>query len=308
MKIGIHAASSVQDTVERCRALGVDSVFLTCASFPGYRERGYPDLDAFKGYKTQLEDNGIQVPSASCWFAHWPPRPWVRKGSTNPDVLLSRDRRCVNAMKRLLDVLGEAGISSVLHYVDLGRPEDPAQEDACWDGLVAIYGELMPVAEGYGIGIGNHSLHRLLADGVRERAVAEGVGIEEYDTYTAEGWGGPFLVDTWQALERLVGAVPSPSNGVTLCTGMDIPGGDMPALVAAFAGKIHFCQIRDHSDRWPGGREVLLGEGRVDLPVVVAALRAAGYGGILHPEHLGKPVDSGEDRLQEAVRYLKALL
>jgi len=308
LKIGIGALRDPQATVERCKALGVTSVFLSCAAFPGYRENGYPDAEAFRSFKRKLEENGVETPSTTYWFAKWPPRPWVREGSTNPDVLLTRDRRCINAMKHTLEVLGSAGVTSVLHYVDLGKPEDPDCEEACWEGLVDIYRELIPVAENYGIGIGNHSLHRLLRDGVCGRAVAAGVTIEAYDTYTADGWGGPFLVGTWKELMRLVDAVPSPSNGVTLCTGLDIPGGDVPKLVKRFADKIHFCQIRDHTDRWPAGREVLLGEGQVDLRAIVDALKQVGYEGIAHPEHLGKPRYPDEDLQAKAVAYLKAML
>jgi sugar phosphate isomerase/epimerase len=307
LKIGIPASTDVDATVERCTQLGVDTVFVSCASLPGYKERGYPDLNALRELKEGLEQRGIAVPSATYWFAKWPVRPW-RDGSTNPDILLTRDRVCIDAMKRMIECLGEVGITSVLHYVDLGRPLDPADEVACWDGLIGICEELIPVAESYGIGIGNHSLHRLLADGVREKAVAAGVRIEDYDSYAAEGWGGPFLVGNWKELTRLVDAVPSPSNGVTLCTGMDIPGGDVPSLVRTFAEKIHFCQLRDHTDRWPEGREVLPGEGRVDLAGIVSALDDVGYTGIAHPEHLGKPTSPSEDRLAEAISTIRPLL
>jgi sugar phosphate isomerase/epimerase len=89
---------------------------------------------------------------------------------------------------------------------------------------------------------------------------------------------------------------------------MDIPGGEVPALVERFTGKIHFCQIRDHTARWPEGREVPPGEGGVDLAGVVRALKAAGYRGPVHPEHLGKPRFEGEDLLAKAVGYTRSLL
>ena len=109
-------------------------------------------------------------------------------------------------------------------------------------------------------------------------------------------------------LQRLIDAVPSRHNGVTLCSGMDIPGGDVPALVRAFAGKIHFCQIRDHTERWPGGREVPPGEGSMDLTAIVAALREVGYDGFVHLEHLGKPRYEGEDLEAKALDYFKSLI
>ena len=307
MKIGVGASTDPQATAERCKQLGVESVFISCASLPGYAENGYPVLDSLRELKGRLEENGIEVPSATYWFAKWPPRPW-RDGSTNPDILLSPDRRCIDAMLRMIEILGAVGITSVLHYVDIGKPLDLTQEEDCWVGLIDIYRELIPVAEASGVGIGNHSLHRLLPDGVREKAVAEGVKIGDYGSYMAEGWGGPFLVGTWKELRRLVNAVPSPSNGVTLCTGMDIPGGDVPALAVEFAGKTHFCQLRDHSDRWPAGIEGPLGEGRVDLRAILTALRDADYQGILNPEHLGQPRYPGENLEAKAVAYIKSML
>lgn len=307
MKIAIGALNTVQKTVDRCRELGINSVFISCAALEGYKEKGYPDLDSLQRLKDGLEQEGIDASSATYWFAKWPDRPF-RPGATNPDILQSKDRQCIDAMARMLEVLGQAGITSILHYVDLGKPPSPAQEEDCWEGLIAIYQELMPIAESYHIGIGTHSLHRLLANGVREKAVAEGVTLKDFNTYHAEGWGGPFLVGTWKELRRLIDAVPSPSNGITLCTGMDIPGGNVVNLVREFGPKIHFCQLRDHTGRWPEGIEVPPGEGGLDLKTIVDALKEVGYKGMVHPEHLGKPRFEGEDLLAQAVGYVRGLL
>jgi sugar phosphate isomerase/epimerase len=311
MILGVGASTNVQATIDRCKQLDAERVSISCPSLPGFEENGYPDPASLREIKGELEDNGLVVKDASWRLLKWPPllyRTHSRGGATSPEVLLSRDRRAIDAMARMIEVVGEAGITSVLQIIDIAKPIDTVQAEACWEALIDIYRELMPVAEANGVGIGNHSLHRLLRDGVRERAVAEGVRIEDYGSYMTEGWGGPFLVGTWKELRRLVNAAPSPSNGVTLCTGMDIPGGDVPALVVEFADKVHFCQLRDHSDRWPTGREGPLGEGRVDLPAIIAALRDADYQGILNPEHLGQPRYQGENLEAKAVAYVKSLL
>ena len=307
MRIGIAASNDIEKTVGRCRELGVSSVYISCAGIRGSKENGYPELDDLLRLKEGLEKEGIDASSATYWFAKWPERPF-RPGATNPNILMSQDRQCIDAMAKMLEVLGQASITSVLHYVDLGRPDFPTQEDACYEGLINIYAELIPIAERYGIGIGTHSLHRLLADGVREQAVASGVRIEDYNSYSAEGWGGPFLVGTWKELRCLVAAVPSPSNGITLCTGMDIPGGDVVDLVREFGKKIHFCQLRDHTGRWPEGIEVPPGEGTMDLKAIVEALKEVGYDGLVNPEHLGKPRHEGEDLLKEAVEYVRGVV
>lgn len=308
MKIGIAAFGDVEATAERCRRLDVDRVYIDCPSLPGFQENGYPDPAGLRAFKGRLEARGIEAPAAHFWLARWPSRPPLREGATNPDALLRRDRRCLDAMLRTLELLKENGIASVLLHIDLGRPTDAGRAEACWEGLIALYRELIPAAERCGVGIGNHSLHRLLPDGLRERAMADGVRLEDYGRYTADGWGGPFLVGTWKELHRLVDAVPSPRNGVTLCTGMDIPGGDAPALVRAFAGKIHVCQFRDHSERWPAARLVSHGEGRVDFPAVVAALREVGYRGMIHLEGFGRPNYPGEDVEARSIAYVKSLL
>ena len=254
MILGVGALTDVQATIDRCKQLGAERVSIGCPSLPGFEENGYPDPASLREIKGRLEDNGLVVKDASWRLLKWPPllyRSHSRGGATSPEVLLSRDRRAIDAMARLIEVVGEAGITSVLQIIDIAKPIDPVQAEACWDALIEIYCELMPVAEANGVGIGNHTLHRLLPDGIRERAVAASVHLEDYESYTADGWGGPFLVATSNDLRRLVNAVPSPSNGVMLCTGMDFIGGDMRALVMEFADKIHCCGFRDHTNLWP---------------------------------------------------------
>ena len=108
-------------------------------------------------------------------------------------------------------------------------------------------------------------------------------------------------------LRRLVNAVPSPANGVMMCTGMDFLGADMPALIKEYAGKIHCVGFRDHSESWPSAREVPLGEGRVDFRAVVAALKEVGYKGIWAPEHLGRPRYDGEDLFGKGVKHIRGV-
>ncbi len=306
MKVGISAPMDVQWTVERSRQLAVEPVYNTSAAQPGFEERRVPDLEALKTLKGELEDQGIAVPVACQWLCKWPRRPW-RQGSTNPDVLLTGDRRTIEAGLDTIEVLAAAGIHTLLHYVDFGRPQRVEDLEACWDGLIAIYREMIPIAEACDMVVANHPLHRLLYDGVRERAVAAGARLEDYDTFSIDGWGGPFLVGTWRELRRLIGAVPSRHNGVTLCTGMDIVGGDVPGLTREFAGKIHFCQLRDHSDGWPAGREVPMGEGRVDLATIATTLREVGYDGFVNLEHMGSS-GAGEDLEAMALEYFRALM
>jgi D-mannonate dehydratase len=211
-------------------------------------------------------------------------------------------------MARMIEVVGQAGITSVLQIIDICKPIDPIKAEECWDGLIEIYGELVPLAESNGVGIGIHTLHRLLPEKIRERAVTRAVKLDDYGHYMADGWGGPFLVATYKDLRRLINAVPSPSNGVMMCSGMDFVGADLPALIREFAGKIHCVGFRDHSEFWPAGREVPLGEGRVDFRSVLTALVETDYVGIWAPEHLGQPRFDGEDLFAKGVDYIEAMI
>ena len=90
--------------------------------------------------------------------------------------------------------------------------------------------------------------------------------------------------------------------------GMDIPGGDVVDLIREFGKNIHFCQLRDHTGRWPEGIEVPPGEGTVDLKATVEALKEVGYDCLVNPEHLGKPRHEGEGLLKGAVGYVRGVV
>src|SRR6185312_9058321 len=100
---------------------------------------------------------------------------------------------------------------------------------------------------------------------------------------------------TAQHLQRLLTTVPSGHNGVCFCTGMHIMGGDVPSLVESFRGKIFYAQLRDVRYRWPAAQEAFPGDGELDFPRILRLLDAAGYTGMIGPEHLGKSRWPGED-------------
>ncbi len=297
VQIGIASGRSAEATVARCRALGVDRVALYCAAF---REEGedVPDLNRLKEVLRQLSDAGIAAPAIIQWFGN------------DPAVALDRSghRREIDAMRRTISVVGRAGIRSMLHYVDLAEPADPADDAAYWDGLIAVFRELVAEAEQADVRIANHGIWRCLPDDLRASALRSGVRASNYRHYRPEGWRGPYLVRDAEGIRRLLDAVPSPCNGVAFCTGMHITGGDVPSLVGEFRGKVHFAQARDVRGRWPAAEEVFPGEGELDFPRILRLLREAGYEGMIHPEHLGHPRGPGDDLEARAVAYLKAAL
>lgn len=131
-------------------------------------------------------------------------------------------------------------------------------------------------------------------------------------------FGLPRIITNGAALERLVGLVRSPANGVTFCTGSlgADPANDLPAMVRRIGGRIHFAHCRNvlvtgerrfheapHPSRF----------GSVDMRAVLRALRDVGFSGPMRPDHgrmiwgeQGRPGYGLYDRALGAV-YLQGL-
>jgi mannonate dehydratase len=105
-------------------------------------------------------------------------------------------------------------------------------------------------------------------------------------------FGLPRIICRDRDLERLVGLVNSPANGVTFCTGSlgALPENDLPAMVRRLGGmgRIHFAHCRNvritgerqfHETPHPSAC------GGVDLGDVLRALRDTGFTGPMRPDH-----------------------
>ena len=296
MNIGL--ATSLSDPaaiVARCRELGVRYVTLRAAAMPGAEEMGAPDLVAMREIQARLAVEGITISAMMAWAGN------------DPGIVLdpAAHRGHIDAALRTLEVQGELGIGAQLHYIDAPEPENPANDERYWDGLLSIFRELVAQAEASRVKLANHGIWRCLPDGMREDALAQGITAEDYRHYRPPDWRGPYLARTADHVRRLIDEVPSDYNGAAMCTGMYITGADPIAEIPRFRGKINFVQIRDLDGRWPAAREVFPGTGDLDFPLIFRALREAGYTGFVHPEHLGRPRHQGEDLELAATEVLK---
>ncbi len=299
MDVALHAPADDADAlIARCRRLGVRHVCLSLGAVPGFADTGVPDRANLQQFLRRLADAGVQVPVAITWFGN------------DPDLVLrpAAHRAEVAAKLHTLAVLGAVGIGTLLHYVDVAQSPDPADDDRYWDGLLATFQELVRQAEACDVRLANHAIWRCLPDTLRGAALREGVTMADYRAYHPDPWRGPYLLTSHEHIVRLLTAVPSTHNGVCFCTGMHIMGGDVPALVDTFRGKMYYSQMRDVQGRWPGAEEVFLGTGDLDFPDILRRLAAAGYQGTIGPEHLGSPRHPGEDLEAAAVAFLQASL
>ena len=298
MSLQVGLATSMTDVdaiLDRCRELDVRQITLQASTMPGYEELGYPDPAAFRELYGRLTDEGITVAAMLKWIGDF------AELALDP----GSHRKHIDGALKLLEMQGEYGIDRQLHYVDLPEPEDPADDDAMWDGMLGIYRELIAQAESSGVRLANHAIWRCLPLDLREQALKDGVTPADYRQYRPAGWAGPYLVRTADHIRRIIDSVPSESNGAAMCTGMYITGADPLEEVGRFAGRINFVQIRDLDARWPAAREVFPGTGNLDFPAILRALIDAGYSGFLHPEHLGQPRFEGDDLEKDATRLVK---
>lgn len=103
-------------------------------------------------------------------------------------------------------------------------------------------------------------------------------------------FGLPRIITDAAALTRLVQLVDHPSNGVTFCTGSlgALPDNDLPAMVRALPGRIHFAHCRNVRVTGPRRFQETRHPseyGDVDMFAVLSALRDTGFTGPMRPDH-----------------------
>jgi mannonate dehydratase len=103
-------------------------------------------------------------------------------------------------------------------------------------------------------------------------------------------FGLPRIVRHAADLERLLGLVDSPYNGLTLCSGCfgASPQNDIPAMIRRFGSRIHFAHVRNVKVHSPGSfNEVshLSSDGSLDLYEIMRAYHDIGFTGYLRPDH-----------------------
>lgn len=98
------------------------------------------------------------------------------------------------------------------------------------------------------------------------------------------------IITSKEGLVRMINAVPSVYNGVTLCTGSlgSNPDNDIVDIIHALKGRIHFAHIRNIKHTAKGQFEEachLSADGSLDLMQIVKALHDDGFDGVIRPDH-----------------------
>lgn len=141
------------------------------------------------------------------------------------------------------------------------------EEEQLWENLGYFLEAVVPVAEESGVLMAMHP-----------------------DDPPWPVFGLPRIITDGRALERLLGMVDRPANGITFCTGSlgARPGNDLPGIIRRLGSRIHFAHCRNvrvTGDRRFHESPHLSRLGDVDLLEVVRALREVGFAGPMRPDH-----------------------
>lgn len=103
-------------------------------------------------------------------------------------------------------------------------------------------------------------------------------------------FGLPRIVTGKESIQKLLGAVDKPYNGITLCTGSlgSNMENDIPDIIRACTGRINFAHIRNLKYNTPGDFEEaahLSYDGSMDMYEIMKSLYETGFDGVIRPDH-----------------------
>ena len=140
-------------------------------------------------------------------------------------------------------------------------------EETLFNNLVYFLKAIQPVCEKYGIKMAIHP-----------------------DDPAWPVFGLPRIITSKEKILRVMKAVDSPFNGLTFCAGSfgSNPNNDLPGIIRALPGRIHFAHVRNLHHFAPGVFEEaahLSSDGSFDLYEMVRALYETGFDGPIRPDH-----------------------
>jgi len=194
--------------------------------------------------------------------------------------------------------VAERAPAAALDWLGLGKPRYPHIPDGelsaeqVWEHLIHFLEGVIPVAESVGVKLAAHP---------DDPPIPSYMGVAR-------------VLVSWDDLQRLIDAVPSPSNGLGFCMGTiaTMAGMDTVAAIRHFGrqGKIHFAHFRNPRGQVPSFDEVFPDEGDIDMVAAVTAFDEVGFDGVIRIDHCpGVIGDSRADRsFAYQVGYLKGLV
>ncbi|MBD3184675.1 TIM barrel protein [Candidatus Poribacteria bacterium] len=307
MKISVWDGGLTENHLRQVTQLGVDYLdFGDCNSFPGVKEKGYPDIDALIKIKKHIRSWGLDINRVTL------PNITEKFMKDLPGGDEEFDNTC-----KALKIFGEAGINLVRQrfagdtfnslmtsyrsrhrggYTSRGEskfltkdvPQTPNYKELeeWWSRFCYVYRSLVPIAEEYDIKLAIHP-----SDTPNPDTPFGGLGFH-----------------------RVIDEFPSKNVGYLYCIGTRAEAGGSSLVLDEInnygrKGKIflvHFRNVRGSLATADGFEEILLDDGDMNMFKILLELHKIGYDGCLNPDHI--PVLEGNVGLAYSVGYIKAML
>lgn len=207
---------------------------------------------------------------------------WTRSDLAKPradgSTVLAYDQKMIDAINPA-DMFGNLDAKSNGFILPGWEPERMARikelfaayegvsEQKLFDNLVYFLKAIMPVCDKYDINMAIHP-----------------------DDPAWPVFNLPRIITDKEHIQNMLNAVPNVHNGITLCTGSlgTNPKNDLPDIIRACKGRIHFAHLRNLWHEAPGKFEEaahLSADGTFDMYAITKALYETGFDGPIRPDH-----------------------
>ncbi|HKL60215.1 MAG TPA: mannonate dehydratase [Sphaerochaeta sp.] len=243
---------------------------------------GSPDREKYiANYITSLENLGKAGITTVC-YNFMPVFDWTRtdlaKMRSDGSTVLAYDQKVVDTIdpqtffNQTNDSAGGFAMPGweperLAKVKDLFEAYKDVDEDKLFDNLIYFLKAIRPTCEQYGIKMAIHP-----------------------DDPAWPVFNLPRIITSKEKILKVMNAIDAPFNGLTFCAGSfgTNPENDLPGIIRALPGRIHFAHVRNLHHFEPGVFEEaahLSSDGSFDLYEIVKALYETGFEGPVRPDH-----------------------
>ena len=283
--IPVGEAWTYEDIMEmknKVEASGLKVEGIECVNIHDSIKIGLPDRDKYiENYITTLENLAKADIKLVC-YNFMPVFDWTRselaKKRDDGSTVLSYDQDKIDEinpdeMFKQIDSNSQGFVmpgwepERLAHVKELFEAYKDVGEQNLFDNLVYFLKKIQPVCEKHGIMMAIHP-----------------------DDPAWPVFNLPRIINNKENILKLLNAVDSKFNGLTLCTGSlgSNPDNDICDIIKATKGRVHFAHIRNLRHHSPGKFEEaahLSRDGSMDMYKIMKTLYETGFDGPIRPDH-----------------------
>ncbi|MBQ3084377.1 MAG: mannonate dehydratase, partial [Clostridia bacterium] len=278
----VWSKERIQAMIEEVEAAGLTVAGIESVNIHDEIKTGGPNRDLYiDNYIETLENLGQAGIHMVC-YNFMPVFDWTRtemaRVREDGSTVLAYTQEAVDALdpEKMFDSIAGDMNGTVMPGWEPERMErvkelfelyEDIDEEKLFENLVYFLKRIMPVCNQYDINMAIHP-----------------------DDPAWSVFGLPRIINNKPNILRMMNAVDDPHNGVTFCTGSYGTSleNDLPDMIRALKGRIHFAHIRNLNFITPTNFEEsahLSSDGTFDMHAIMRALYDIGFDGPIRPDH-----------------------